>query len=354
MKKAKGQTIDLLYSKKEETGKTKKKSTTNLQKKNTKKKNQSNKKEIINLENEIIIGLTPKKEEIKKKENKISTKKSSKKNQNKKIKNKSNTKSSSKGKNKTIHKNKNEKKLTKSKKSKIMKLLCTIVLIIIAIIIFMRSNLFNIKQIIISNNNKISSDEIISLSGLKIDMNMFKISSSSINNNIKVNPYIENVKVKRGLNGIITLEVQERIPTYILQFGNSYVYINNQGYMLEISEQPLNLPIITGFETKIEDIKEGNRLVVNDLKRLEDIIKITESAKNNSLGNIISSIDIAEKNNYKIIISSEGKIVQFGEATNINIKLLKIEEIIKQEKGISGEIYFQDSEKTVFRELVSF
>ena len=38
--------------------------------------------------------------------------------------------------------------------------------------------------------------------------------------------------------------------------------------------------------------------------------------------------------------------------SNVNVKLLKIEALIEQEKGIEGEIYFQDSEKTVFREEV--
>ena len=37
---------------------------------------------------------------------------------------------------------------------------------------------------------------------------------------------------------------------------------------------------------------------------------------------------------------------------NINVKILKIEYIIEQEKGKQGEIYFQGAEKAVFREKV--
>ena len=250
--------------------------------------------------------------------------------------------------------NNNQKNLKKTKRYKIIKWTTIICLAIVTIMMFMMSSLFNIKQIIVSNNNKISSEEIINLSGLTIDTNMFKTSNNTINNNVKTNPYIESVKVKRNINGTVTLEIEERIPTYMLQFGNSYVYINNQGYMLEIKETPLELPIITGFETITEDIKEGDRLAVNDLKKLEDIIKIMESAKSNSLANIITAIDISDQSNYKLTISSERKTVQFGDMTDINIKILKIEEIIQQEKGIIGEIYFQDSEKTVFKETVNF
>lgn len=358
MKKSKGQTVDLLYTKKEETKKTKSVGATSSHpqksRKNKKKKMQSNNSKIINLDNEIIIGLTPKKEEEKKKGKKQTTNNKSIKNSNKKTKNVRETSSRPHKSSKITKKKSKQNNFKKTKKHKIIKFSILIILIIASITMFMMSSVFNIKQIIVSNNSKISSEEIISLSGLTIETNMFKISNYSINNSIKANAYIENVKVKRKLNGTVVLEIQERTPTYMLQFGNSYVYINNQGYMLELSETPLELPVITGIETNVEEIKEGNRLVVNDLQKLEDIIKIMESAKSNSISNIISGIDISDKANYKLTIASEDKSVQFGDATNINIKLLKIEEIIEQEKGISGEIYFQDSEKTVFREMVSF
>ena len=87
---------------------------------------------------------------------------------------------------------------------------------------------------------------------------------------------------------------------------------------------------------------------------MEDVIKIMESAKSNSLAQIITSIDISDNKNYRLLIKSEEKNVNFGEVSNINIKVLKIKEVIKREKGIAGEIYFQDSGKTVFREKVSF
>lgn len=350
MKKSKGQTVDLLYVNKNEA----KKKTKNVRatgsrpkkKKNNAKKNQSSNNEIINLDNEIIIGLTPKREE-----NKRQVKgKKIKETKNKTNRNRKTNNDVSKSK---VKKNSVKKQSKKNKKNlKIIKWTCILAIIAIIVILFMMSSIFNITQIIVSNNNKISSEEIINLSTLTIGVNMFKTTNKTIRNNIKTNPYIEDVQIKRSLNGIVTLKVEERIPTYMLKFANSYVYINNQGYMLEISETPLDLPIITGFLTSTENIKEGNRLDVEDLKKLEDVIKIMESAKNNSLADIITTIDISESANYKLTIESELKTVQFGDATNINIKILKIEEVIQKEKGVEGEIYFQNSEKTVFREKV--
>ena len=124
--------------------------------------------------------------------------------------------------------------------------------------------------------------------------------------------------------------------------------------MLEITETPLELPVIVGFSTSAEEIKEGNRLCVEDLKKLDDVIKIIESAKLNKLENLITQIDISDANNYILTLESEQKTVQFGEFSNISIKMLKIEAVLEQEKGNKGEIYFQDPDKTVFREETNY
>lgn len=333
MKKSKGQTVDLLYENK----KTKNKKST--RKKNTSKKEND---KIINLDNEIIIGLTPKKEE---------------KTKAKKKNNDRNKKNDVKKKNTNKNKSQQNKNVTKSKPKKRMwlkfvKWLLVILILLTAIVIFMLSSIFNIKEIKVVNNNKISTEEIINLSTLKIDNNMFKTTNKTIRDNIKTNAYIENVKIKRSINGIVTLDIIERKPTYMLKFANAYVYINNQGYMLEMSETPLELPTITGFKTPSEQIKEGNRLEIEDLKKLEDVIKIMNSVSGKTFSGTITNIDIEDSTNYKLTLTSENKIVNFGDTTNINVKLLKIEEIIEKEKGKEGEIYFQNSEKTVFREKV--
>ncbi len=114
----------------------------------------------------------------------------------------------------------------------------------------------------------------------------------------------------------------------------------------------------------IEDIRQASQwgvisgvttnpsLIAKEGRKLEDVIKIIESAKSNSLANLITEVNIEDSMNYVLTIASESKTVQFGDISNVNVKLLKIEALIEQEKGVAGEIYFQNSEKTVFKEEV--
>lgn len=329
MKKSKGQTVDLLYKSKEKPKK---------QNKKTKNKKQKSDNEVINLDNEIIIGMTLKEEP--------------KKNKKKKEQPKTKIKKTKKNTNKVQKTKKRPKTKKKNIKLKIVKWIFLLALLATAIILFLLSSVFNITDIVVENNKKISEQEIVNLSGLVKNENMFKTTNKKIKEGIKQNPYIEDVVITRELSGKVKLKVIERTPTYMIKFANGYAYINNQGYILEISEEALHLPIITGFKTSSEEIKAGNRLEVDDLKELENVIKIMETAKNTSIADIITEIDISNSNNYKLVIASEGKTVQFGDLNNINVKILKIEYILEQEKGREGEIYFQNTEKAVFREKV--
>lgn len=84
-----------------------------------------------------------------------------------------------------------------SNKGIIIKTIIILSLIIGAIIFLCSSSLFNIKNINIDGNEKLSDNKIISLSGLEIDSNMFRINKSQVIKKIKENAYIEEVKISR-------------------------------------------------------------------------------------------------------------------------------------------------------------
>lgn len=306
-----------------------------------KKKKQKKNEETINLDNEIIIGLTPKKENIKSTQKK---KVSKKKTQKKKTTDKNTTKKTKNTKQKPKAKNKKKKSIG----GKIIKWTIILMLLVLCIVLFLLSSVFNVKTIIVENNNKLSKEEIISLSGVQINENMFKILNSKIREGLKTNPYIEDVKIGKDLQGIVKLDVLERKATYMLQIGDIYAYMNNQGYILEVSETQIDVPILSGFGTPQEEIKPGNRLNEDDLGKLDTVIKIMADCKNKEIDTLISAIDIANANDYKIIMALELKTVHFGNSSSINEKVLWIKDIIERKKGIEGDIFVKNPEKNAY------
>ena len=95
-----------------------------------------------------------------------------------------------------------------------------------------------------------------------------------------------------------------------MEFLNGYAYINNQGYILQISEQKLDLPTIIGITTEQEQIVEGERLNSEDLEKIETVIEIMNICKNYDLDKKVSTIDITSKNDYILYMEGEKKTIQ--------------------------------------------
>ena len=240
---------------------------------------------------------------------------------------------------KEISKQERKRKKRNKKIKFFLKLIVLVGLISGGIVFALTSPIFNIKDIKMLNNSQISTDTIISLSELKYDENIFKFYSKNVAEKIKENPYIENVKIHRKLPNTIEIDIEERVPKYSVDYMEKYAYINNQGYLLEISEDSKKLPIILGVSTAEENIVPGNRLNNDDLTKLEDVIKIMNSAKENNLDTKVTSIDISDKSDYIIYLEEEKKKVHLGDNTNLSNKMLYVVAIMEKEKEKEGDIY---------------
>ena len=245
----------------------------------------------------------------------------------------------------------------KKKTKRLIKWTSITVITIGTIIFALCSPLFNIKNITVVNNNVLSQETVVSLSGLATNQNIFRFLKSDVEKRLKENPYVETVTINRKLPDTVEIDVKERERTFSLKFLNEYAYINNQGYILEISENNGELPIIQGIETSEDKITPGNRLDINDLKKLEVVIKIMKIAQENGIDSKITSMDITNKNEYVIYFEGEKKTAYLGDGSNLNTKILYIKEIMeKYEAGKEGTIFvngdFNNKFKAYFREKV--
>lgn len=268
----------------------------------------------------------------------------------------------------SVNTNKNKqnvkKKLTKQqqiaikRKKAILKIVKVLTLIIVLIgvgIYVALSPLFNIKEINVTGNSKLSKEEIISLSELKTGENTFKVSKKNIKNKVKANAYIENVKIRRKLPDKVEIIVVERVATYMIPFANSYIYINNQGYMLEITSQKAEMPAIVGISTPEEELHEGQRLISEDLVKLGEVLQIMESANANELVDLITKIDISNRQDYILTLEEEKKAIHLGDVSNLSTKMAYVKKILNDEKGVEGEILVNTdltNKGAVFREKV--
>lgn len=287
----------------------------------TSNKANSKKKDKIDLDNEIIIGLN------------------------------SNYIKPAPKLNKSINEGKKSSKL-----SKVIRVVSILSLLVIAVLLLFMSPLFKLNEIIITGNSKLVTAECVELSGLELGQNIYKLSKSKIKENLKQNAYIEDATITRRLPDIIEINIKERVPSFMLELAdNKFAYINNQGYILEEETTKIDSIIITGFSTLEDEIKVNSRLNESDLKRIDTVLKIIDSAKSNDIYKLITKIDIKDKNDFLLYLDSEKKVAHIGDATSISTRMLYIKAILEKEKDKEGDIFINGNiniDKAFFREKI--
>lgn len=267
-------------------------------------------------------------------------------------------KKKSKSKNTNTNKTKKNNKKNDAKKEKdlnVLKVLALICIFSVLLIVLLSSNLFNVNTILVEGNSKLSDEKVISLSSIELYTNIFNINKSKIKSKLKENSYIEAVKISRRLPSTIVIDIDERIPTYMLQFADSYVYINNQGYMLEISNEKIEVPILTGFTTDLSNIKPGNRINSDDLKKMGMVIRIYQTLNNNDIAEMLSKIDMSNEKNYTLFFESEQKKAYLGNASDLSTRIVCLKGILEATTGKAGEVFLNvdlNTERPYFRENV--
>lgn len=306
-------------------------------KKNMKKKKNDN---SYSSENEIIIGVTTKPKNVR-----VENKKTTRTTNNQKNNMTKPKKRTSKSKNVSAKASKTqtdkEQKIKKiNRKKGITGFVILLLLLISGAIYMLTTPIFNITNIEISGNEKNSIETYISLTKVELNTtNIFAVTKNSIIKNLKENPYVEKVIIKRKLPNTLQINIEERKVAYQVKYNNQYIYIDKQGYILEISEEKENIVKIEGLTNLENSIDKSNRLSDEDLTKLNTIIKIMNYCQYNSIDNQITSINCKDESNYVLNLEKEKKTVYLGDATNLSERILWLKTLLEKEKGNKGEIF---------------
>lgn len=318
--------------------------------KNTKTKKQ--REEKYNAENEIIIGVTTKPKEVRVDKKRSTRTKSA--NNKKTANNRNRTSNNKKSKNrkkeintqyvKNKHITKEEEIKRVNRKKVFISLFVLLIIVIAGIIYFLTTPMFNITNIEVTGNEKNSVDTYVSLTKIELNStNIFEVTKNKITKNIKENPYVESVQIKRKLPSTLEITVTERKVSYQAEYNDNYIYLDKQGYVLELNEKKKDTIIIEGLETTKGAITEGQRLNNEDLFKLDTVLKLVNCCKYNSIQNEITSINVSDTNNYAIKFDNGEKTAYIGNNTKLNEKVLSLKQVLEKEVGNKGEIFVDEN-----------
>ena len=198
-----------------------------------------------------------------------------------------------------------------------------------------QSPYFNVNEINLVGQKKLSNEELSSWIGPIIGKNIFALELNEISKRLVGHPWIKSASVGRVFPQGIYVEIKERVPFAKIQLEQVYV-MDNYGVLLGtnvIGEN--NLPTITGVKTKNRKI--GNNVakeeIISGLKIMHSLNRLSIFEKNK-----IDNIHIT--NRHRITFSTHTKNIkvymrpEIAQESFENL-VLALDVIEKNEKNLS-------------------
>ncbi len=218
------------------------------------------------------------------------------------------------------------------------KILFILLIVVMAfLLIFFKTSLFHVNSVSVEGDKSLDDNEIIALSGITGNENIFLLNISQIENNILSDPKIDSVTIKRDyIRRNVTIQYQTKMPLVILPFDNSYVLLDEKGYVIEVSDTFLpSVVMVTHLD--INNVTVGQMVEVTDNDKLYAALACAKAAEKSSLLPFLSEINV--KNAESIVLfTTEGIKVLLGNLDDIDYKMDYIYAIMldRKQKGIGG------------------
>ena len=198
--------------------------------------------------------------------------------------------------------------------------------------LFMHSTIFDVTQIRVSGNEKVTQEEILALSGLTPGMNLFSLDEKLAGKSIEVHPMIKQAQIKRHLPNQVSINVVERQVWAVIPFKDLFLCIDDSGVCFDkLNTVPVGNELIITLETVPEYVNLGqtvNSQATGMIRAVWQAIASDEQA-------FISDIHYQDQDQTIKIYTLQGTEVRFGNLERLDEKVKMFSEVLGMEKEMS-------------------
>jgi len=185
-------------------------------------------------------------------------------------------------------------------------------------IVFLHMPYFNLQQVDVNGNRRLSRVEVIEASELEGGMNLLTVSLSRVADRLRRHPWIRSASVGRRFPGRIIIEIEERTPRAVLAAGKLY-YLDEQAEFFTrcLPGDSPDYPLFTGIKP---EALEANGPEVRHMARLAlNLLDLLEREGSGSDRSRVSEIRM-DLDDGLTLITASGRRIKLGKK-NLDLKV---------------------------------
>lgn len=212
---------------------------------------------------------------------------------------------------------------------------------------------FPIEKIEVSGNKMYTNEQIILLSGINIDDNLFLINKERTSETLeKELPYIYSADIKRRIPGAVTIKIVEAKESFAIQNNEKYILLDDNLKVLkkDSESRPEKTVLITNCE--IIKAENGSTIEFKDAETGERIKTLSQAVKKYKIENVTA---ISSKNiNENKLVYDNRIVFNFGTLDSLETKvyqgLASLEQLQKTNPQAKGELTISGDKSIYFTE----
>ncbi|MCK5824468.1 MAG: hypothetical protein KAG96_03585 [Ichthyobacteriaceae bacterium] len=160
-------------------------------------------------------------------------------------------------------------------------------------------NIEEVKLLVTNTHNKI-------LDKSRRDVDLLKIEKEIVKQNV-----IQNVEVSFSLDGVLSVNVDQREPIGRIVVGKWHSYIDETGKVMPLTRKfTARVPLVTGY------------VVEENLSEVYEVLKYVHEDK--ILKNLISGVTVDKLNNFELRTIHGNQIIELGKIEEVDVKVKKL------------------------------
>lgn len=208
-----------------------------------------------------------------------------------------------------------------------------LVVVVFACVLF--SPVFAVKEIKAEGVSHFTTSELCELIGLSTGDNLFLFGKSRAEKTLEESAYIADAKISAKLPDTMVIKVQERKVRGYVPYMGSYLYIDEEGRVLEVKDTYHEaLPLVKGLS--FSSFTEGEVIPVENPEALDVVLRISQMMEKYELLDLVVEIDVSNPEDIFAYVNQVQ--IHLGNMENGDMKIKYMAEIMKtipkEDRGI--------------------